>query len=109
MPLCAACVFCAESICRGTHDELVKKNGVYKVYTFPLPHFWFLMHAQRLGRRQFGLKEDPAVPAKKPATPTTVSVAAAAIPAGPPGDSLSSIEIIRRTLQSRRRWCCLHI
>jgi hypothetical protein len=63
-----------------------------------------LIQLQRLGRRQFGLKEDPAVPAKKPVTPTSGSNASAAMPAGPPGDSLSSIEIIRRTLQSRRRW-----
>lgn len=66
------------------------------------------MYFQRLGRRQFGLKEDPAVPAKKPVTPTAASVASAVMPAGPPGDSLSSIEIIRRTLQSRRR-CILQI
>jgi hypothetical protein len=49
------------------------------------------------------LKEDPAVPAKKPATPTAAAAAAAAMPAAAPGDSLSSIEIIRRTLQGRRR------
>jgi hypothetical protein len=76
------------------------------LHIFCVPIFFslFLIRLQRLGRRQFGLKEDPAVPAKKPVTPTAVSVASAAIPAGPPGDSLSSIEIIRRTLQSRRRW-----
>ncbi len=93
---------------RGTHDELVKKNGVYKVRTKRFSHFdnsnpLLFILLQRLGRRQFGLKEDPAVPVKKPATPTATSTAAVAMPAAAPGDLLSSIEIIRRTLQGRRR------
>ncbi len=62
---------------RGTHDELIRMNGVYK----------------RLGRRQFGLKGESD---KK-------GGAVAAEPAKDEGMVASAVELIRRTLQQRRR------
>jgi ABC-type multidrug transport system ATPase subunit len=66
---------------RGTHDELIRMNGVYK----------------RLGRRQFGLKnklgdvvEPKAIAVTKPEGDASQDVS-------------SAVELIRRTLQQRRR------
>eukprot|EP00961_Rhodomonas_salina_P037240 500591-Rhodomonas_salina.1 len=61
---------------RGTHDELIRMNGVYK----------------RLGRRQFGLKGKDEAQGK------------ISKEAGAAGQEMSSaVELIRRTLQQRRR------
>mmetsp|Transcript_25887 Transcript_25887/g.63889 ORF Transcript_25887/g.63889 Transcript_25887/m.63889 type:complete len:717 (+) Transcript_25887:93-2243(+) len=62
---------------RGTHDELIRMNGVYK----------------RLGRRQFGLKGEAD---KK-------GGAVAAEAGEKEGMVASAVELIRRTLQQRRR------
>jgi len=62
---------------RGTHDELIRMNGVYK----------------RLGRRQFNLKKED--------TEKTTRIAKEE--AGPAQDMSSAVETIRRTLQQRRR------
>jgi ABC-type multidrug transport system ATPase subunit len=62
---------------RGTHDELIRMNGVYK----------------RLGRRQFGLQQggDAGKKAAAPEAPKDEGMVA------------SAVELIRRTLQQRRR------
>jgi len=62
---------------RGTHDELIRMNGVYK----------------RLGRRQFNLKQDDKEKTTRIAKEE----------AGPAQDMSSAVETIRRTLQQRRR------
>lgn len=61
---------------RGTHDELIRMNGVYK----------------RLGRRQFNLKQDDKEKTNKIAKDE----------AGPAQDMSSAVETIRRTLRGRR-------
>jgi ABC-type multidrug transport system fused ATPase/permease subunit len=63
---------------RGTHDELIRMNGVYK----------------RLGRRQFGLKSKAEEGAKAIAAPKEGDAST---------DVSSAVELIRRTLQQRRR------
>jgi len=62
---------------RGTHDELIRMNGVYK----------------RLGRRQFNLKKEDNEKTSRIAKEE----------AGPAQDMSSAVETIRRTLQQRRR------
>merc|ERR1711966_391411 len=62
---------------RGTHDELIRMNGVYK----------------RLGRRQFNLKNEEKEKVSR------ISKEAA----DPAQDMSSAVETIRRTLQQRRR------
>jgi len=62
---------------RGTHDELIRMNGVYK----------------RLGRRQFNLKNEDKEKSSR------ISKEAA----DPAQDMSSAVETIRRTLQQRRR------
>eukprot|EP00960_Hanusia_phi_P007149 203485-Hanusia_phi.AAC.2 len=62
---------------RGTHDELIRMNGVYK----------------RLGRRQFGLRSGKG---DEPTSKIAKEDAAAQ-------DMSSAVELIRRTLQQRRR------
>jgi ABC-type multidrug transport system fused ATPase/permease subunit len=62
---------------RGTHDELIRMNGVYK----------------RLGRRQFNLKQED----KEKTVRIAKDEGAAA------QDMASAVETIRRTLQQRRR------
>mmetsp|Transcript_74944 Transcript_74944/g.201064 ORF Transcript_74944/g.201064 Transcript_74944/m.201064 type:complete len:366 (+) Transcript_74944:201-1298(+) len=63
---------------RGTHDELIRMNGVYK----------------RLGRRQFGLSKT-----KEEGTQGKLAAPAAA----GAGDVISAVESIKKTLQGRRR------
>ena len=65
---------------RGTHDELIRMNGVYK----------------RLGRRQFGLNKKEEGPQSKLAAPPPAAGGAAA-------DVISEVELIKKTLQGRRR------
>ena len=62
---------------RGTHDELIRMNGVYK----------------RLGRRQFNLKNEEKEKSK------TLSKEAA----DPAQDMSSAVETIRKTLRQRRQ------
>ncbi len=64
---------------RGTHDELIRMNGVYK----------------RLGRRQFGLNKKEEGPQSKIAAPPASGAAGA--------DVISAVELIKKTLQGRRR------
>lgn len=64
---------------RGTHDELIRMNGVYK----------------RLGRRQFGLSKAKDEPQSKLAAPAPAG--------GPAADVISAVELIKKTLQGRRR------
>jgi ABC-type methionine transport system ATPase subunit len=66
---------------RGTHDELIRMNGVYK----------------RLGRRQFGLSKAKDEPQ------STGKLAAPAPAGGPAADVISAVELIKKTLQGRRR------
>ena len=61
---------------RGTHEELIRMNGVYK----------------RLGRRQFNLKQED----KEKTTRIDKEEAA-------PAHDFSAVETIRRTLQQRKR------
>jgi ABC-type methionine transport system ATPase subunit len=64
---------------RGTHGELIRMNGVYK----------------RLGRRQFGLNRAADAPQSGLASPA---------PAGSPAAGvISAVELIKKTLQGRRR------
>jgi ABC-type multidrug transport system ATPase subunit len=63
---------------RGTHDELIRMNGVYK----------------RLGRRQFGLNKAKDEPQSKLAAPASGAAADVVI---------SAVEVIKKTLQGRRR------
>ncbi|KAJ1486768.1 P-loop containing nucleoside triphosphate hydrolase protein [Baffinella frigidus] len=65
---------------RGTHDELIRMNGVYK----------------RLGRRQFGLKNKLGDVVE----PKAIVVAKEGDASQ---DVSSAVELIRRTLQQRRR------
>ena len=64
---------------RGTHDELIRMNGVYK----------------RLGRRQFGLNKGKDEPQSKIAAPAAAGAAGT--------DVISAVELIKKTLQGRRR------
>jgi ABC-type methionine transport system ATPase subunit len=64
---------------RGTHDELIRMNGVYK----------------RLGRRQFGLSKAKDEPQSRLAAPAPAG--------GPAADVISAVELLKKTLQGRRR------